>query len=90
MSGHTLTADDLDNLRHTLGVDMDKPPNRWGWRNYFATTEADPSFVRLVAVGFAIRIGESAGRDAVFAATRDGCRAVGMTDAQIDRSGCCR
>ena len=86
MSEH-VTADDLDNLRHALGIDPDRMGRKApkGWRNYFATTPDDPSFRRLCDAGFARLAGSLNGnRDAVFVATHEGCRAVGMTVKEIE------
>ena len=85
-AGVSVTADDLDNLRHALGIDLCSPRRAWGYRNYFVTTHDDQSFARLVAAGFArVRGTMNDGRDTVFSATPDGCRAVGMTAREIAR-----
>lgn len=85
----SITADDLDNLRHALGVAPERKRKLWGFRNYFVTTPTDPSFARLVEAGFAkLRGSINDGGDAVFGATHEGCRAVGMTDAEIEKSRC--
>lgn len=82
----SVTADDLDNLRHALGINERTKRSSYGYRNHFNTTADDPSFTRLVAAGFARLAGTiNGGRDAVFCATREGCRAVGMTAKEIDR-----
>ena len=82
----SITADDMDDIRHALGIDNRRPRKQWGFRNYYCGHT--PGMERLVAVGFMrlARAGsELTGGDPVYAATREGCRAVGMTDAEIDR-----
>jgi cytosine/adenosine deaminase-related metal-dependent hydrolase len=72
-----ITVDDLDNLRHTLGV-SDK--HRRGYRNYFVAGGKDvDSMERLRAAGFVIkneRYGLSA--DPCYHATIEGAKAVGL------------
>jgi hypothetical protein len=76
-----LTADDLHKLRHALGFRNGRPPNA-PHRNHDHTAGDDPSFMRLVAHGFA-RLSRGpdyiTGGDSVFAVTVDGMRAVGCT-----------
>ena len=80
----SITADDLDNLRHALGIEPTRVRSQWGFRNYYVTCPGDASFARLVACGFAEPAGTlNDGRDTVFRATREGKRAAGMTDAEI-------
>ena len=51
---HTLTAKDMENLRHMLGADSSNP----GYRNYFAAGhDEQESMERLVATGLARRVG---------------------------------
>lgn len=73
----TITADDLDNLRHMLGVN-DRSPR--GYRNYFIAGGRDiESMERLRACGFVVR-SERYGLSADFCyhATIEGARAVGL------------
>ena len=76
-SATMITADDLDNLRHMLGV---SDRNRSGYRNYFVAGGADvASMERLRVTGFVVkneRYGLSA--DPCYHATIEGARAVGL------------
>lgn len=72
-----LTVDDMDNLRHMLGISERTPR---GYRNYFVAGGADvASMERLRAHGFVVkneRQGLSA--DPCYHATTDGARCVGL------------
>ena len=72
-----ITADDLDNLRHMLGVNE---KCRRGYRNYFVAGGKDvASMERLVAAGFAVKNDRYALSDApCYHATAEGARAVGL------------
>jgi hypothetical protein len=77
MTTEQLTVDDLDNLRHMLGVEKRTPR---GYRNYFvAGADNVPSMERLRAHGFVIKNdGYRASKDACYHATLDGARAIGL------------
>lgn len=79
---------DLENLRHMLGAESERPRKSWGFRNYFSASPMSSdhgSMERLVAMGLAVKGQETS--DLVFYhATLDGCSAVGMTQRDIDRS----
>ena len=47
-----LTVDDMDNLRHMLGVSAKHPA---GYRNYYVAGHDDPSMERLRAHGLVIK-----------------------------------
>jgi len=74
-----ITVDDLDNLRHTLGVSVKHPD---GYRNYFVASSQDiESMERLLALGFVtknVRSRESAWP--CYHATVEGARAVGLKE----------
>jgi len=72
-----ITVEDLDNLRHMLGVTERHPR---GYRNYFVAGTTDvPSMQRLVAAGFAVKNdGYKLSSDPCYHATLDGARAVGL------------
>ncbi len=76
-TSNQLTVNDLDNLRHMLGV-SDKSPR--GYRNYFVAGGDDvESMERLRSHGFVIkneRYGLS--DDPCYHATVNGARAVGL------------
>ena len=80
-----ITADDLEDLRHMLGAEPGRYSRKsWGFRNYFVGRT--PSMDRLCAVGFVRQARPPMnGNDPIYAATREGCRAAGMTVAEIDR-----
>lgn len=72
-----ITAGDLDNLRHMLGV---SESNRRGYRNYFVAGGGDvASMERLLACGFVVR-NETyrLSSDPCYHATIEGARAVGL------------
>ena len=72
-----ITADDLDNVRHMLGV-SDK--HRRGYRNYFvAGADSVPSMERLREAGFVVKNERYVGSaDPCYHATLEGARAVGL------------
>jgi hypothetical protein len=72
-----VTADDLDNLRHMLGV---SERCRSGYRNYFVAGVSDvPSMERLRAAGFVMKNERyAASADPCYHATDEGARAVGL------------
>lgn len=73
-----ITADDLDNVRHMLGV---SERCRRGYRNYFVAGGADvASMERLCAAGFVIQNKQyKLSADPCYHATVEGARAVGLT-----------
>lgn len=75
---------DLDNLRHMLGIRSDKPRKQWCYRNYFnSSPECDhyASMQRLVTQGLAAEH-----RPDCFSATVHGCMAVGLTGTEAARA----
>jgi hypothetical protein len=72
-----ITADDLDNLRHMLGVEKRTPR---GYRNYFVAGGKDvESMERLRAHGFVVKNERYALSEApCYHATLEGARAVGL------------
>ena len=77
MSVDTITADDLDNLRHMLGV---SERCRRGYRNYFvAGGDAVASMERLRAAGFVVKNEQyNLSLGPCYHATPEGARAVGL------------
>jgi hypothetical protein len=73
----TITADDLDNLRHMLGV---SDRCRLGYRNYFIAGGDDvASLERLRVAGFAVKNERyRLSADPCYCATIEGARAVGL------------
>ncbi len=73
----TITADDLDNVRHMLGV---SDRCRRGYRNYFvAGVDNVASMERLREAGFVIKNERyQLSTDPCYHATLEGARAVGL------------
>ena len=74
-----ITVNDLDNLRHMLGVDE---KCRKGYRNYFVAGGSDvASMERLRAAGFVVKNERyKMSEDACYHATLDGAKAVGLKE----------
>jgi hypothetical protein len=72
-----LTVDDMDNLRHMLGVSLKTPR---GYRNYFVAGGKDvESMERLCRAGLAVKNGRYAlSVDPCYHATQEGGRFVGL------------
>jgi len=72
-----ISADDLDNLRHMLGV---SERSRSGYRNYFVAGGKDvESMERLRVAGFVVKNERYAlSADPCYHATIEGARAVGL------------
>ena len=72
-----ITVDDLDNLRHMLGVSERSPR---GYRNYFVAGGADvESMERLLVAGFVVKNDRYAlSPEPCYHATTEGARAVGL------------
>jgi predicted mannosyl-3-phosphoglycerate phosphatase (HAD superfamily) len=78
------TVDDMNNLRHMLGVGSHIPKRDWGYRNYFNAGPGHhdmPSLERLVAAGLVEQF-----RTEYFRATDAGMRAIGLTAKQIEKA----
>lgn len=77
LGGMIITADDLDNLRHMLGV---SERCLQGYRNYFVAGGDDVlSMERLRAVGFVVKNERyKLSADPCYHATVEGARAVGL------------
>ena len=70
-----LTFEDMDRLRHMLGVDPRRPAKCWGFRNYYDVGDdaAVASMNRLAACGWVEHV-----KDSIWIATLEGCRAAGL------------
>lgn len=70
-----LTVEDMDRLRHMLGVETRYPPSRWGFRNYYSVGNDEDlaSMNRLAGCGWVEHV-----RDSFWIATLKGCRAAGL------------
>lgn len=76
-----ITIDDLDNLRHMLGMDPRKSRKHWFYRNYFSAPCDHASMNRLELAGWVFSVEYSGGR--LFFATEPGMMAVGLTKREI-------
>lgn len=75
-------VEDMDNLRHMLGVGPNIPKRNWCYRNYFNAGGKDiDSMQRLVAAGLAERY-----RPEYWRATVLGMKAIGLTAKQIAKA----
>ncbi len=82
MSEAEYLIQDLENLRHMLGVRTGKP--RKHCRNYFNSNpgcDHYASMQRLVARGFAVEY-----RPEYFSATMLGCSEIGLTAKETDKA----
>jgi hypothetical protein len=76
--------EDLENLRHMLGVRSDKARKHWCYRNHFNSNpgcDHYASMQRLVARGFAVEH-----RKDYFSATLHGCMAIGLTAKETHKA----
>lgn len=74
--------EDMDNLRHMLGIGWHIRTKHWGFRNYFASSVSDmPSMMRLEAAGL-VRRGRPYEDAYYFHATEAGCVAAGLSAKQ--------
>lgn len=78
-------VEDLDKLRHAVGATARKRSD-WGYRNYYNTVADNAAWLRLVALGLAVKGRIVPGGSTNFHATRDGCRAIGMTSKEVARA----
>ncbi len=77
-----VSAEDMENLRHMLGVGRHIPKRQWGFRNYYAPSAGDmPSMRRLEAAGL-VRRGRPYEDAYYFHATEAGCMAAGLYGKQ--------
>jgi hypothetical protein len=78
------TIEDMDTLRHMLGVGEHIKKANWGYRNYFNAEDGHhsmPSLIRLQSAGLIEKY-----RPSYWRATEAGCRAIGLTGKQIERA----
>ena len=81
-----INEDDLDNLRHMLGVGDHIAKRHWGYRNYFAASGSQcEEMDRLVAAGLAER-GRQTDTMTYYHATMAGCDAIRMGKAAKRRA----
>lgn len=83
----SIKDEDMDSLRHMLGVSKNRSKNLWGFRNYFAAgSDQIESMERLVSAGYAARGVEVGGSLTYYHATEAGMDAVGMSKAAKRRA----
>lgn len=78
------TVQDMNNLRHMLGVGSHIKRANWGFRNRFITSDGHddlPSMERMLKQGLVAKGGEH-----YWFATEAGMRAIGLTPRQIKRA----
>lgn len=73
-----LTVEDMDRLRHMLGIDLERSVKRWGYRNYYYVVSAADgvSMNRLAGCGWVEHV-----KNSLWIATREGCLAAGLPAA---------
>lgn len=77
-----LTARGVEILRHAVGVRLDRPPDGWGYRNYFDAGEKDlPELRRLELLGLVRTLDGS-----VWAVTPLGGHVAGLSQRQVARA----
>ncbi len=81
----TVTEKQMHILRHMLGVDSNRPPNRWGFRNHFVADPDGPDDKQLqtmLANGLVER-GQDISGGRCYHATDAGCELVGLSPDRI-------
>lgn len=74
---------DYDNLKHMTGCSSRYMKKEWGFRNHFAPGGKDvESMERLESAGYVVR-GSRYHETNYFHATKEGCKAIGMSWFQI-------
>lgn len=69
--------DDMDDLRHAVGMATNVAPRNWGFRNHYNADADHPGMLRLERLGFIVR-GRWNGDSVFFHVTEAGCRAIGL------------
>jgi len=81
-----ITEDDMDSLRHMLGVRTHEKKRTWGYRNYFAAGAGSiASMERLVVAGYVTR-GRATDSMTYYHATEAGMDAIGLSKAAKRRA----
>ena len=79
----SINEEELQKLRHMLGIKKTTPKNRWGFRNYFAAGADDiPSMRKLESAGYVFDDG-IIGHYRVYRATLLGCETAGLPEDKI-------
>lgn len=83
----SLTPEQLDDLRHMLGVGKHIRKRDWGFRNYFNSTPDSPDDKRMALLhdmGYVVP--GARGSSNYWHCTALACMAVGLTEAQTKRA----
>lgn len=75
-------------LRHMLGAEHHYRKNQWGFRNHYAAgtnSTAHHELNEMAALGL-VKQGRTTENMVFFHATEAGCKAIGLTKAQIARA----
>jgi hypothetical protein len=84
MIKRSITIEDMDDLRHMLGIDPLKSRKHWAFRNYYCADPQHAGMARLLAIGWVTRLSNrSESPDSFYAATMDGCLAAGLTRNEV-------
>lgn len=84
-----MTAEQEKKLRHMLGaVPGHYRKNQWGFRNYYCASQGgqDHADLQKMAEAGIVVQGRMGEKTIYFHATEAGCKAIGLTKAQIDRA----
>lgn len=85
MSAAERWIEDMDDLRHAVGMVSNARPSKWGYRNYYNASLDHAGMLRMEALGFVTR-GRSAGESVNFYVTEAGCKAIGLPAAATRRA----
>ena len=93
MNRYTLlqvSFNDLEMLRHALGIDLNTSTKKWGYRNYYCAADTDcPAWDRLCAQGLAVKIKRcpELGIESMYHATVDGAWFAGLSMKKAEAVG---
>lgn len=84
-----LNATQEKKLRHMLGAEPGRyTKKQWGFRNYYCASQGSTDHAQLLEMAEAgiVAQGHMGEKTIYFHATEAGCKAIGLTKAQIDRA----
>ena len=84
-----MTDEQEKKLRHMLGAVPGRyRKNQWGFRNYYCASKGgqDHTDLQQMAADGLVSQGHVGEKTIYFHATEAGCKAIGLTKAQIDRA----
>jgi hypothetical protein len=86
----TPTPEQLDAMRHMLGIRSCIPKKHWGYRNHYAVSITDEKSIasmrQLVGMGL-VEEGHASATMTYFHCRVEGCRVAGLSKAGIRRVG---